>query len=142
GMVAGLLTAVAAYFWATRLLPVEFAQREAWEVHSMFLTWFMLLILSVARPPARSWPEQFALAAVAFALLPVLTLFTSDRHLGRSLPAGDWPLAGFDLTVLGLGLVCAWVSYRLVVRQRSKLKHRRNVTTPTPGRASGAESSS
>ncbi len=132
GMVAGLFTAVAAYFWANRLLPVEFAQREAWEVHTMFLTWLLLMLLSAARPPARAWREQFAFAGAAFASLPVLNLLTTDRHLGHSLPAGDWPLAGFDLTVLGLAVALAAASHLAGRRHANTVVSRQNRQPPGP----------
>lgn len=119
GVVAGLFTAVAAYFWANRLIPVDFAQREAWEVHVMFLTWLVLMVASAARPPARAWREQFALAGAAFTSLPVLNMVTTERHLGTSLAAGDWPLAGFDLTALSLGLILTLVAWKLARRGRS-----------------------
>ncbi|WP_220347939.1 hypothetical protein [Alkalilimnicola ehrlichii] len=130
GVVAGLFTAIAAYFWANRLLPPDMVQREVWEVHAMFITWLALLVHAALRPPAQAWREQFALAAAAFALIPVLNLLTTERHLGQSLAVGDWPLAGFDLTALALGLVFAAVSYRLAKRQRAvqpqKPKRRRD----------------
>lgn len=43
-------------------------------------------------------------AAAAFGLLPLINLLTTDRHLGVTLPAGDWGLAGFDLTCFALAL--------------------------------------
>ncbi|MBK1674914.1 hypothetical protein CKO35_16800 [Ectothiorhodospira shaposhnikovii] len=39
GIVIGLPVAIAAYFWANRLLPVGFSARAEWEVHAMFLLW-------------------------------------------------------------------------------------------------------
>ena len=31
--------AVAAYFWANRLFPVEMAGHVAWELHTLFAVW-------------------------------------------------------------------------------------------------------
>ena len=39
----GLLGALAAYFAANRLLPVELAARESWEIRVFFLTWLLAL---------------------------------------------------------------------------------------------------
>lgn len=72
GTIAGLCTAVAIYFWANRLLPVDFAGRRDWEVHAMFILWT---------------------AAVAYDLLPVLNALTTERHLGVPLSQGDGALA-------------------------------------------------
>ena len=57
--------------------------------------------------------ELFWFSAAAFALLPVLNALTTDRHLGITLPAGDWALAGFDLTMLGLGALCALLAVKV-----------------------------
>ncbi len=113
GVVAGLLVAIAAYFWANRLLPLEMANRSDWELHLLFLTWLLMLIHGTLRPRRHAWFEQCALAAAAYTLLPLLNFLTTERHLLQTLPNGDWPLAGFDLTVLGLGLALAVAAYRL-----------------------------
>ncbi|MBB6557727.1 putative iron-regulated membrane protein [Acidovorax soli] len=118
GTIAGLPVAVAAYFWANRLIPADFASRRDWEVHAMFITWGLLLLYPAFRTPLRAWVESLWLAAAAFALLPVLNALTTDRHLGVSLPAGDWVLAGFDLTLLALGACFAVAAHR--VRRKAR----------------------
>ncbi|CAN7389541.1 PepSY-associated TM helix domain-containing protein [Acidovorax sp. LjRoot117] len=129
GTVAGLPVAVAAYFWANRLIPADFATRREWEAHVLFITWGVLLLYLALRTPLRAWLESLWLAAAAFALLPLLNALTTDRHLGVTLPAGDWVLAGFDLTMLALG-VCLAVAARRV--------HRRQRAAAEPARVRGA----
>ncbi len=119
GTIAGLPVAVAAYFWANRLIPADFATRRDWEVHTMFITWGLLLLYPAFRVPLRAWVESLWLAAAAFALLPVLNALTTDRHLGVTLPAGDWVLAGFDLTMLALGACFAVAAHRVRRRLRA-----------------------
>jgi len=104
GMIVGLPVAIAAYFWANRLLPTDLAHRGDWELNVLFIAWAVLVLHAAVRPVARSWREQCWLAALAFALLPVLNAWTTPRHLGASLAHGDWMFAGFDATVLALGL--------------------------------------
>lgn len=120
GTIAGLPIAIAAYFWANRLIPVGIEGRAAWEAHAMFIAWALMLLHAFVRPASRGWAEQLWLAACAFGLLPVLNALTTDRHLGVTLPAGVWELAGFDLTVLAMGIgfaVAAWtVARRAVLR--------------------------
>lgn len=116
GTIVGLPIAIAAYFWANRLLPLDLPQRGAWEVHVMFIVWAIMLLHATLRPPSRAWIEQFGLAAAAFALLPVLNAITTNRHLAHSLAADDWVFAGFDLTMLGLGLVFLWSARKLARR--------------------------
>ena len=54
GTVAGLPAAVAVYFWANRLLPLEMAERAAWEANLLFLGWLLLLIHGALRPLRRA----------------------------------------------------------------------------------------
>lgn len=114
--IVGLPVAIAAYFWANRLLPAEMAQREAWEAHVLFVTWAVLGLHAALRPAVRAWREQLVLAAAAFALLPVVNAVTTGRHLAQSVPAGDWLFAGFDLAMLGFGLLFALVARYLIRR--------------------------
>lgn len=115
GTIAGLLVAIAAYFWANRLLPVDFADRAAWEAHGLFIVWGLMFVYAAVRSPRCGWVEELSLGGVAFALLPVLNALTTNRHLGVTLPAGDWALAGFDLTAMGFGIalgIIAWQTHR------------------------------
>jgi uncharacterized iron-regulated membrane protein len=111
GTIVGLPVAIAAYFWANRLMPAGFEGRAAWEAHAMFVAWAILLLHPVFRSEHRAWIEQLWLAAAAFAFLPVLNALTTDRHLGVTLPHGDWALAAFDLTMLASGLAFACVAW-------------------------------
>ncbi len=113
GTIVGLPVAIAAYFWANRLLPVEMAGRADWEVHAMFLTWAALLVHAGLRPLRHAWLEQLWMAGAAYALLPVVNALTTDRNLWHSLVTGDRVFAGFDLSVLGVGLACAVLAWRL-----------------------------
>ena len=112
GTIIGLPIAIAAYFWANRLIPVRIEDRAAWEAHSMFIVWALMLLHAFLRPGRPGWTEQLAIAAAAFGLLPLLNWLTTDKHLGITLPAGVWELAGFDLTVLAVGLACALAAVR------------------------------
>lgn len=112
-VLAGLPVAVAAFFWANRLLPVNMAERAAWELDVMFIAWGWLFFYAALRPEKRAWVEIFWLAAAAFALIPLVNALTTDRHLGVTIPAGDWPLAGFDLTMLVFGALFATIAWKL-----------------------------
>jgi uncharacterized iron-regulated membrane protein len=117
--VVGLPIAIAAYFWANRLLPLEMAKRADWEVHALFLAWLVMFVHAAARPARRVWQEQCALAALAFALLPLLNALTTDRHLVASLAAADWVFAGFDLSVLAMGAGFAGLAWSMARRSRA-----------------------
>ncbi|AWH17737.1 PepSY domain-containing protein [Stenotrophomonas sp. ZAC14D2_NAIMI4_7] len=117
--VAGLSVAMAAFFWANRLLPISLQQRAAWEVHVFFIVWAATLVHACLRTPKRAWVEQFCLAALLLALVPVLNATTTARPLWVTLPAGDWAFAGTDLTLLalaGLHACLAWRTWRFTPR--------------------------
>ncbi|MHA7065010.1 PepSY-associated TM helix domain-containing protein [Azospirillum argentinense] len=113
GVVAGLPLAVAAYFWANRLLPAGLEERAGWEIGVFFLAWTAALLHAPLRPSRRGWAEQLGAGAALFALLPVLNLATAAGHLGNSLPAGNWLLAGFDLTALAVGLLLGFAARKV-----------------------------
>lgn len=128
GTIAGLPVGIAAYFWANRLLPVELASRSNWEAHALFLTWLVLLVHAALRPTDRAWPEQLALAAVAYTALPLVNALTTDRGLAQSLLNGDWVFAGFDLTMLATGALFGWAAWRIrpASREAKKLRYPTN----------------
>ena len=113
GVIIGLPIALAAYFWANRLLPLSLAERAAWEVDLLFLAWLWSLAWALLRPLRQGWVELSALAAASLAAVPLINVLTTDRHLGVTLVHGDWRLAAVDLTLLGLGLLFAVLTWRL-----------------------------
>ncbi len=115
GTIAGLPAAIAVYFWANRLLPIDLPERAAWEAHAMFLAWALMFAHAWLRPATRAWIEQWTAVAVLYALLPIVNAWTTALHLGNTLPQGDWVMAGFDLTMLALGITAA-----LIARQVSR----------------------
>ncbi len=102
-VILGLPIAIAAYFWSNRLLPAAMDQRAHWEIHVLFAVWLAMCCHAMLSVPARAWRTQAWIAAIAFGALPLLNLATTHRHLGLSLPAGDWVMAGFDLAALAMG---------------------------------------
>lgn len=115
-VVAGLPVALAAFFWANRLLPVGMHERAEWELHCLFATWGWLTLYCLWRPEKKAWVEVFGLASAAFGLIPLLNALTTDRHLGVTIPVGDWGLAGFDLSMLAFGLLFGVLAWRLACR--------------------------
>ena len=109
GAIAGLPIAVGAYFWANRLLPVDLAQRQATEIQAFFAAWAVAALLAQWQPTRLMWRMQLWAGAALFAGIPVLNALTTSTHLGVTLFHGPAVVAGFDLTVLalGIGLGCA-----------------------------------
>jgi uncharacterized iron-regulated membrane protein len=114
GTIIGMPIAIAAYFWANRLLPVDLATRAAWEVNVMFLTMAAMFVYPALRPPASARVEMLWMCAAAYGLIPVVNALTTSRHVGMSIPQGDWIMAGFDLTALA----CAAISAVCAVKVR------------------------
>lgn len=116
GTIVGLPIAIAAYFWANRLLPVDFAARSDWEVHVMFLVWLTTLLYPLSRNIMRGWVDLLWLAAAAYGLLPIINALTTDRHLANSITQGDWLFASVDLTFLVTGILFSTAAITLQQR--------------------------
>lgn len=117
GTLVGLPIAIAAYFWANRLIPIAVEGRANWEINILFITWAIMLLypvlLAKKRPLYQAWIDQLRLAAVAFCCLPLLNFFTTNKHLGVSLVQQDWSMAGFDLSMLGFGLCFYFAAHKV-----------------------------
>ena len=110
---AGLVVAVAAYFWVNRLLPAGLAERAGWEVTGFFSVWGLSLLHAALRRGPRAWIEQLGLAALLFAGLPLLDVLTAP-DLGWVLDGPmDGVRLGFDLACLGTGLFLAWAALKM-----------------------------
>ncbi|MCY1441941.1 hypothetical protein D9M71_582810 [compost metagenome] len=110
---SGLMLAVAAFFWANRLLPVTMTGRSDWEVNGFFIVWGLSLLHAMLRRGRAAWVEQLALAALLFGAVPLLNALTTQYHLGVSLAQSDWAMAGFDLACLVSGLFFAWAAWKI-----------------------------
>ena len=118
--IVGLPAAIGVYLWANRLLPVDMAGRADWEVHCMFLAWLGCFVHAAARPMQRAWPEQCWLVAAVFLGLPVVNWLTTNLHLGVTLLAGNWAMAGVDLTAIATGIVALLVAIALGAREAGR----------------------
>jgi uncharacterized iron-regulated membrane protein len=119
---SGLLVAVAVFFWANRLLPVGMAGRADWEVNSFFIVWGLSLLHALVRRGRAAWVEQLTLAASLFAAVPLLNALTTPYHLGVTLAAGDWAMAGFDLACLASGLLLGWAAWKMQRAGRAQVR--------------------
>ena len=109
--IGGLPVGMLALFWSNRLLPLDLADRAAWEVRVFLLAWLAMLLHAALRPRRRAWGELWLLTALLCAGLPLLNAWTTDAGLLASLRRGDAVLAGFDVTMLLLAVpfaVLAW----------------------------------
>ncbi|MFC7286525.1 PepSY-associated TM helix domain-containing protein [Herminiimonas glaciei] len=119
GAIAGLPIALAAYFWANRLLAVGIEKRIETEISWFFIAWGAAAVLAHIRPNRRMWQWQLTAGGLLFALIPVLNVFTTNSHLGVTLlqGKGPWAVAGFDLFALGFGLSLIYAAKRLAQKK-------------------------
>jgi len=134
GAVAGLPIAFAAYFWGNRLLPVGVSGRAELEASVFFWAWGAALVAAFVWPKRAMWAWQLYAGAALFAGIPLVNALTTGIHLGVTIPAGLWSLAGVDLVCLGLGVSLA-VAARRVQRWRPPLTASQKRAQPGKGRA-------
>lgn len=135
GAIAGLLVAVAAYFWINRLAPAQAPERRDWEIAGFFLVWGVSFLHPWLRPPSRAWIEQILVAGVLFAALPLLNGLTGGLHLLQAIPAGNWLVAGFDLVCLATGAVLLLAAHRLQRGNSAESRPRRQRLEPAAAAA-------
>lgn len=121
GTIAGVVLGVAVFFLANRLLPADLPGRQLWESRSFFAAWAVSLVYAFLFQ-RRKWQDLLGIAAAALALVPVVNALTTSRHLGVSLPQGDWVMAGFDLTCLASAVLFAWMSRKAARARRAPAK--------------------
>ncbi|WP_395609013.1 PepSY-associated TM helix domain-containing protein [Pseudomonas sp. B22129] len=119
---SGLMIAIAAFFWANRLLPASFAERSDWEVQVFFIAWALSLVHALLRRGRQGWVEQLSVGALLFIAIPLLNALTTSQHLGVSLAKGDWAMAGFDLTCFASGLFLTWAAWKMHHRAAPQTK--------------------
>jgi len=124
GFISGLLLACAGLLWASRLLPVELAQREAWEMRVFFAVWLLALLHAGLRPARRAWVEQLGLAALLCAGLGALGVFAGTSDALR---------LGVEVTGVVLGLGLAVAALRVARAAPAPLKARAGRTVEARG---------
>jgi uncharacterized iron-regulated membrane protein len=114
--VTGMLAATLAMLVATRALPAELAERDVWQERVFWSTWLLALVHAAYRsapvPQARiapAWREQcWAVCALSLSAAVLNWVATGD-HLLRTIRTGYWPVAGFDLVLLGTAAL-SWLA--------------------------------
>lgn len=135
GAIAGLMIALAAYFWANRFIPAAAGDRGEQEILSFFAVWGLTFAHAAVRRHKRAWVEQLSAGAALFLLLPALNGLTGGAHLGRSMLNGPWQVAGFDLAALFVGGALLFVAYR--VQHHVPRPARKEAGRPAAGGSAG-----
>lgn len=117
-VITGLALATAAYFWLNRLLPADLVQRSSWEIQGFFIVWLLGLLHAALRPARQAWLEQCLAVSVLYCLLPVLNPLTGGHGVASAWHFGQMSLVGFDLAMLAIGLLFAYIARHLMRRSR------------------------
>jgi uncharacterized iron-regulated membrane protein len=121
--VTGMLAATLSMLVATRVLPADLAQRATWQQAVFWSTWVLAFVHAAVRsaPVQRAhlspgWREQCWAVMVLAVAAVVLNWMTTGGHLVRTIGDGYWPVAGFDLALLGAAVLA--LSSALQLRRR------------------------
>jgi uncharacterized iron-regulated membrane protein len=116
GVIVGLPIAVAAYFWANRLLPAAYPGRLLGEPMAFFAAWLLALVVAFLPWRRTPWSATLLVAACGFAALPLADALAFRRG---EIAAYDTVFAGFDLAMVAIGLIFAAIARKLRAQPRS-----------------------
>lgn len=119
--VAGLIIAIATFFIANRLLPLDLPQRSDWEINCFFICWMFTALHAFLRPRLKAWSEQFTFAAILLMSLPLLNAITTERGLITSIGSGDSIFAGVDAVCILMATVLFLLVQR--INKRGTVNH-------------------
>ncbi|QUT06692.1 PepSY domain-containing protein [Sphingobium phenoxybenzoativorans] len=114
GAIGGMPLAVAATFWANRLLPGGMPGRQGLEVDTFFAVWGSAILFGLLRTGRRGWIELMAVTAAAWLLLPAVSALTAGRGLLSFPWRGNGLFVGFDLVALALGAIAALICIKVM----------------------------
>ena len=103
GVIVGLPFAIAAFFIANRLLPLDLADRSTWEVRIFFGAWLLLFLLSVVLQRGPAWRAAIYATGLLYLMIPFADLFTVSR-------TGYSPNSVDGLTA-AIGIACFCVGF-------------------------------
>jgi len=121
--VTGMMVATLATLVMNRALPEDLANRDLWEKSTFWIAWLTALTHALWRSAAvlqarmsKAWAEQSWAIAALGAVAVVLNAATTGDHLGRTLMAGYWPVAGVDLMLIASACAAAIAARKLRAR--------------------------
>lgn len=118
GSVIGLPLAVAGYFAANRLLPLQLEGRAEWEIHYFFIVWLVAFIYPLLRGVKQSWQELSFITGLSYLALPVVSIFSTSRNIIHYQYDRDATLLFMDLLLFFTGGLFIYIA-RVVKRKGS-----------------------
>ena len=140
GSIAGLPAAVAVYFIANRLLPVDLVGRADWEIRCFFAAWVAAVLLPLFRPQRRAWTEMLLVVSALCLALVAADILTIPIHPLR-LGGGDPLFAWFDGALLALAILFAIAGHKIAAYEAPRRASARSdhKTAPTPSSSTPAD---
>ncbi|WP_330130886.1 PepSY-associated TM helix domain-containing protein [Shewanella xiamenensis] len=126
--ILGLPLGAAAFFYANRILPADFATRSAWEVHSFFIALGAMGVWAFFGRSKRDWQIALVLIGTLYCALPILNALTSPSHFIDNIQSQQWALVGFDVLAVLIGVVMLFASTKLSVVAKTLQKPNRKNT--------------
>ncbi|MFB2761397.1 PepSY-associated TM helix domain-containing protein [Shewanella xiamenensis] len=126
--ILGLPLGAAAFFYANRILPADFATRSAWEVHSFFIALGAMGVWAFFGRSRRDWQIALVLIGTLYCALPILNALTSPSHFIDNIQSQQWALVGFDVLAVLIGVVMLFASTKLSVVAKTLQKTNRKNT--------------
>ncbi|MCH7422377.1 PepSY-associated TM helix domain-containing protein [Shewanella sp. MM_2022_3] len=126
--ILGLPLGAAAFFYANRILPADFATRSAWEVHSFFIALGAMGVWAFFGRNRRDWQIALVLIGTLYCALPILNALTSPSHFIDNIQSQQWALVGFDVLAVLIGVVMLFASTKLSVVAKTLQKPNRKNT--------------
>lgn len=126
--ILGLPLGAAAFFYANRILPADFATRSAWEVHSFFIALGAMGVWAFFGRSRRDWQIALVLIGTLYCALPILNALTSPSHFIDNIQSQQWALVGFDVLAVLIGVVMLFSSTKLSVVAKTLQKPNRKNT--------------
>lgn len=117
GTIIGIILALAVYFIANRVIPLEEINRREWEINAFFIAWLFSYVYAFLRDTNKAWKEQLLLTAILFLTLPFINAFTVLNSFSQVF-IRDSIFICFDLFFIFMALVCLLIRFILIRKQR------------------------
>lgn len=109
GVIMGTLIAMIAFFWINRLLPLSLPHRMGWEISGFFISFFLVLRVSVVaaiyRKTYYAWLTLLAILSALCLFLPAVDGITSFFYLKAAITNQYYLYIVIDGIIFLLGLI-------------------------------------
>ncbi len=115
GTIIGMFIAIASYFIANRLIPLDIENRAILEIKIFFITWLSSYIWAFLRNSKNAWNEQALFTSILFIVLIFINAFTINNSIYEFIQR-ELLFYYFDLFFL----LCAFMFF--IIFKKTKIK--------------------